>query len=304
MFRNTRFICRAYRNRLDHKDYTERSNWQDEKRNSVLQPTSQLQPVKSSSIPLQSIKRLTIKNNLETRCVDRKCVATLRTTTILNSTHSQHFSTSTPSFCDDRSMSQKYFDENLLSDHTVEQIFNDDLSQIFLNHMANEDFCDANSAISASTSQFHRAVMDTALTGVNLVHSEDDCPASDATEREFENLTSGMHRSSCLCSCDNNGRLISCSDVQRLRAKRTPKVMFSLSEDRILARSLDDRSAIPALPLSPCVFPASASLVMHGQPTTETHRVSVSDADGYTQLNQYRLKEEIGKVSQLTLICS
>ena len=32
------------------------------------------------------------------------------------------------------------------------------------------------------------------------------------------------------------------------------------------------------------------------QPTKETRTCSVSDSDGYTQLNQYRLKDEIGKV--------
>lgn len=73
--------------------------------------------------------------------------------------------------------------------------------------------------------------------------------------------------------------------------KRAPKIVYSHSEDRLLTQSCDHRPIIPALPYSPTASPR-----LRRQPTMETHRVSVSDGDGFTQLNQYRLKDEIGKV--------
>jgi hypothetical protein len=80
--------------------------------------------------------------------------------------------------------------------------------------------------------------------------------------------------------------------------KRAPKIVYSHSEDRLTAQSSPHRPIIPALPYSPYASP-TASPRLRRQPTMETHRVSVSDADGYTQLNQYRLKDEIGKVRRL-----
>lgn len=74
--------------------------------------------------------------------------------------------------------------------------------------------------------------------------------------------------------------------------KRAPKIVYSHSEDRLLTQGLNQRPIIPALPYSPTASPR-----LRRQPTMETHRVSVSDGDGFTQLNQYRLKDEIGKVS-------
>ncbi|GAB1602603.1 calcium/calmodulin-dependent protein kinase kinase 1-like, partial, partial [Argonauta hians] len=48
---------------------------------------------------------------------------------------------------------------------------------------------------------------------------------------------------------------------------------------------------------SPCGSPTSSPRLRH-QPTLETRRVSVTDStDGYIQLNQYKLKDEIGKGS-------
>lgn len=85
------------------------------------------------------------------------------------------------------------------------------------------------------------------------------------------------------------------SDLAHICVKRAPKVVYSHSEDRLTTQSCDQRPIIPSLPYSPYVSP-TASPRLRRQPTTETHRVSVSDGDGYTQLNQYRLKDEIGKV--------
>ncbi|XP_055862953.1 calcium/calmodulin-dependent protein kinase kinase 1-like isoform X5 [Biomphalaria glabrata] len=78
--------------------------------------------------------------------------------------------------------------------------------------------------------------------------------------------------------------------------KRAPKIVYSHSEDRLTASSGQHRAIIPSLPYSPYGSP-TASPRLKRQPTMETHRVSVSDADGYTQLNQYKLKDEIGKGS-------
>ncbi|XP_025092933.1 calcium/calmodulin-dependent protein kinase kinase 1-like isoform X2 [Pomacea canaliculata] len=86
------------------------------------------------------------------------------------------------------------------------------------------------------------------------------------------------------------------SDLAHICVKRAPKVVYSHSEDRLTTQSCDQRPIIPSLPYSPYVSP-TASPRLRRQPTTETHRVSVSDGDGYTQLNQYRLKDEIGKGS-------
>lgn len=86
------------------------------------------------------------------------------------------------------------------------------------------------------------------------------------------------------------------SDFPGVHVKRAPKIVYSHSEDRLTTQISNHRPIIPALPYSPYASPC-ASPRLQRQPTMETHRVSVSDADGYTQLNQYRLKDEIGKVS-------
>lgn len=80
-----------------------------------------------------------------------------------------------------------------------------------------------------------------------------------------------------------------------LGVKHAPKIVYSHSEDRLTTSAAARRPIIPSLPYSPCGSP-TASLRLRRQPTMETRRVSVSDTDGYTQLNQYKLKDEIGKV--------
>lgn len=67
--------------------------------------------------------------------------------------------------------------------------------------------------------------------------------------------------------------------------KHGPKILYSHSEDN------------PRIGrLSPFGSPSSSPRLRR-QPTMETRRVSVCDNDGYTQLNQYKLKSEIGKGS-------
>ncbi|GFN92748.1 calcium/calmodulin-dependent protein kinase kinase 1-like isoform x8 [Plakobranchus ocellatus] len=86
--------------------------------------------------------------------------------------------------------------------------------------------------------------------------------------------------------------------VSVLSVKRAPKIVYSHSEDRLTAScNGQQRPIIPSLPYSPYGSP-TASPRLRRQPTMETHRVSVSEGTGsYTQLNQYTLQDEIGKVS-------
>lgn len=74
-----------------------------------------------------------------------------------------------------------------------------------------------------------------------------------------------------------------------LHIKYAPKIYYSQSEDSTLSNRHRKHSPYSS---------PTASPRLQRQPTMETRRISLTDsADGYTQLNQYRLKEEIGKVS-------
>ncbi|KAH9492155.1 Calcium calmodulin-dependent protein kinase kinase 2 [Bulinus truncatus] len=95
---------------------------------------------------------------------------------------------------------------------------------------------------------------------------------------------------------DTEDKLSPSATSAPVNVKRAPKIVYSHSEDRLTASSGQHRAIIPSLPYSPYGSP-TASPRLRRQPTMETHRVSVSDADGYTQLNQYKLKDEIGKGS-------
>lgn len=77
-----------------------------------------------------------------------------------------------------------------------------------------------------------------------------------------------------------------CLSLNRLQCspRHGPKIVYSHSEDHPRI----DR-------LSPFGSPSSSPRLRR-QPTMETRRVSVTDSDGYMQLNQYKLKNEIGKV--------
>ena len=94
----------------------------------------------------------------------------------------------------------------------------------------------------------------------------------------------------------------SSAPVNVLSVRRAPKIVYSHSEDRLTAScNGQQRPIIPSLPYSPYGSP-TASPRLRRQPTMETHRVSVSEGTGsYTQLNQYTLQDEIGKVSATSL---
>ncbi|KAL4223738.1 Calcium calmodulin-dependent protein kinase kinase 2 [Mactra antiquata] len=73
--------------------------------------------------------------------------------------------------------------------------------------------------------------------------------------------------------------------------RNAPKILYSCSEDSTLTH----RRLSPSL--SPYSSP-TASPRLRRQPTMETRRISLSDGgDGFIQLNQYKLKDEIGKGS-------
>ena len=79
------------------------------------------------------------------------------------------------------------------------------------------------------------------------------------------------------------------------RTRHAPRVYYSNSQDRVSASDAETRAIVPSLPYSPCASPAG----LRRQPTIETRRLSVTETDeGWTQLNQYKLKDEIGKVTE------
>ena len=75
-----------------------------------------------------------------------------------------------------------------------------------------------------------------------------------------------------------------------LHLKYAPKIYYSQSEDSTLSNRHRKNSPYSS---------PTASPRLRRQPTMETRRISLTDgAGGYTQLNQYHLKEEIGKVGK------
>ena len=81
--------------------------------------------------------------------------------------------------------------------------------------------------------------------------------------------------------------------------RHAPRVYYSNSEDRVSATDDETRPIVPSLPYSSCASPVGSPRLRR-QPTRETRRLSVTETDeGWTQLNQYKLKDEIGKVRSL-----
>jgi len=86
------------------------------------------------------------------------------------------------------------------------------------------------------------------------------------------------------------------------QTRHAPRVYYSNSEDRVSASDAETRAIVPSLPYSPCASPGESPRLRR-QPTIETRRLSVTETDeGWTQLNQYKLKDEIGKV-RLKSVC-
>ena len=77
--------------------------------------------------------------------------------------------------------------------------------------------------------------------------------------------------------------------------KHPPRIGYSASADRAVTGIKDKRPIFPSLPYSPYGSPHGSPRLLR-QPTKETRRLSIGDAEGYVVLNQYKLKDEIGKV--------
>nr|XP_046172674.1 calcium/calmodulin-dependent protein kinase kinase 2-like [Oncorhynchus gorbuscha] len=71
---------------------------------------------------------------------------------------------------------------------------------------------------------------------------------------------------------------------------------LSLQERSQTASSPNGRHIYPSLPYSPITSPQSSPRLPR-RPTVESHRVSITDLQDCVQLNQYKLKDEIGKGS-------
>ncbi|CAB1332660.1 unnamed protein product [Coregonus sp. 'balchen'] len=71
---------------------------------------------------------------------------------------------------------------------------------------------------------------------------------------------------------------------------------LSLQEHSQTASSPNGRYIYPSLPYSPITSPHSSPRLPR-RPTVESHRVSITDLQDCVQLNQYKLKDEIGKGS-------
>ncbi|KAM7310901.1 calcium/calmodulin-dependent protein kinase kinase 2 [Ixodes scapularis] len=77
------------------------------------------------------------------------------------------------------------------------------------------------------------------------------------------------------------------------RRRRLPRITYSVSQDSHLVGAGLERPIYPGLPFSPFSSPCSSPRL--GRSIRESRRVSIEAHKGYTQLNQYRLKEEIGQ---------
>ncbi|XP_069134610.1 calcium/calmodulin-dependent protein kinase kinase 1-like isoform X2 [Argopecten irradians] len=81
------------------------------------------------------------------------------------------------------------------------------------------------------------------------------------------------------------------TQIQTANNRHMPKIVYSHSED-----NCNVERPHRTLQHSPYSSPNSSPRLKR-RPTMETRRVSISDVDGFVQLNQYQLKTEIGKGS-------
>lgn len=84
------------------------------------------------------------------------------------------------------------------------------------------------------------------------------------------------------------------------RTRHAPQIMYSSSQDRTTTvADGSSRPIVPSLPYSPYGSPSGSPARLRRQSTKETRKYSLSESEGYTLLNQYRLKDEIGKVRDI-----
>ncbi|XP_076337209.1 calcium/calmodulin-dependent protein kinase kinase 1 isoform X2 [Tachypleus tridentatus] len=77
---------------------------------------------------------------------------------------------------------------------------------------------------------------------------------------------------------------------------RVPRITYSHSQDSHMVRSGSNRPIYPSLPFSPYCSPNSSPRLRRN-PTKESSRVSIETYPNYVQLNQYKIKKEIGQGS-------
>ena len=120
--------------------------------------------------------------------------------------------------------------------------------------------------------------------------------ANSCDQQKSDSRDQQLADSSCRSSIlkKSSGEILGGSSGSINQMKHAPKIIYSRSQDRLMA-SEGSRPIVPFLPFSPCSSP-SGSPRSRRLPTRETRQLSIVDNGGYTQLNQYKLKEDIGKV--------
>lgn len=78
---------------------------------------------------------------------------------------------------------------------------------------------------------------------------------------------------------------------------RIPRITYSHSQDSHMVINGPERPIYPSLPYSPFCSPNSSPRLRRACPPRECRRVSIETRRDYIQLNQYKLKEDIGRGS-------
>ncbi|XP_072443584.1 calcium/calmodulin-dependent protein kinase kinase 2-like isoform X3 [Chiloscyllium punctatum] len=138
---------------------------------------------------------------------------------------------------------------------------------------------------------------DQSTTGSDLGQNGEGIPEDEPMQENSE-----LDRSSCDKALGRLERAQS-EDIRQPRIKLSmSNRKLSLQEKSNLTQSSASSSAIngryiyPSLPYSPITSPHSSPRLPR-RPTVESHRVSITDLQDCVQLNQYKLKDEIGKGS-------
>uniref|UniRef100_G3PZX2 Calcium/calmodulin-dependent protein kinase kinase 2 n=1 Tax=Gasterosteus aculeatus aculeatus TaxID=481459 RepID=G3PZX2_GASAC len=99
-------------------------------------------------------------------------------------------------------------------------------------------------------------------------------------------------------SCDLLSHTFGRSEALR-PGSREQRGRLNMSDRKLSLQELNGRHIYPSLPYSPITSPHSSPRLPR-RPTVESHSVSITDLQDCVQLNQYKLKDEIGKVPSQT----